>query len=110
MDSVDKAALGASDLEALSDRAEDAARVLRLLGNTHRLMILCCLIGADELPVGALVDKLGISQSALSQHLAKLREEGLVTYRRDAQTLLYRVADPRAAQLLTTLKDLYCPD
>lgn len=110
MEPVESAAFGADDLEALSDRAEDAARMLRLLGNTHRLMILCCLIGADELPVGALVDRLGISQSALSQHLAKLREDGLVTFRRDGQTLHYRVVDPRAARLLMTLKNLYCPD
>lgn len=110
VDSVQNAAVEVSDLDVLSDRAEDAARMLRLLGNQHRLMILCCLIGADEMPVGALVDELGISQSALSQHLARLRQDGLVTFRRDAQTLFYRVADARAARLLMTLKDIYCPD
>ena len=107
VDSVQNAAVEVSDLDVLSDRAEDAARMLRLLGNQHRLMILC---GADEMPVGALVDELGISQSALSQHLARLRQDGLVTFRRDAQTLFYRVADARAARLLMTLKDIYCPD
>jgi ArsR family transcriptional regulator len=50
----------------------------------------------------------GLSQSALSQHLAKMREEGLVTYRRESQTLWYRIADPRIEQLFAMLRRLYC--
>lgn len=101
------------DPETLVDfqsRASEAAGLLKAIGNEHRLLILCHLIAAEELPVGALVAALPLSQSALSQHLAKLREEGLVDYRREAQTLFYRVADPRAARLITLLRDLYCPD
>jgi ArsR family transcriptional regulator, virulence genes transcriptional regulator len=50
-----------------------------------------------------------LSQSALSQHLAKMREEGLLATRRDAQTVYYRIADPNAAKLLGLLKSIYCP-
>ena len=52
---------------------------------------------------------MGLSQSALSQHLAKMREEGIVTYRRESQTLWYRIADPRTETLLGHLQQLYCP-
>jgi len=52
----------------------------------------------------------GLSQSALSQHLARLREDGLVAYRRESQTLQYRVCDERAARVLAVLKDIFCPD
>lgn len=91
-------------------RAQEAARLLKALGNEHRLLILCHLITAEELSVSALTAEIGLSQSALSQHLAKLREEGLVDYRREAQSLFYRVADPRAAQVIAVLRDIYCPD
>ena len=63
-----------------------------------------------EATVGDLADAIGLSQSALSQHLARMREEGIVTFRRDAQTLWYRIADPRVESLLATLHRLYCRD
>src|SRR3546814_15787807 len=63
-----------------------------------------------ELPVGALVERIGLSQSALSQHLAKLREEGLVATRKKAQTVYYRICDPRARRILALLHDIFCPE
>jgi DNA-binding transcriptional ArsR family regulator len=60
-----------------------------------------------EMSVGALVETLGLSQSALSQHLAKLRRDGLVQYRRESQTLRYRLADPRTVRVLSVLKDIF---
>ncbi|PLX36848.1 MAG: transcriptional regulator [Hyphomicrobiales bacterium] len=90
------------------DRAEDAARMMKLLANEKRLMILCRLAEAGEASVGTLADSVGLSQSALSQHLAKMRQEGLVSYRRDAQTLFYRVDDADAGRILMLLKDIYC--
>jgi DNA-binding transcriptional ArsR family regulator len=84
--------------------------MLKLLGNEYRLLILCSLIAQSEMKVGDLVDAVGLSQSALSQHLALLREEGLVTFRRESQTLHYRVSDPRAARILKLLKDMFCGD
>ena len=93
------------DFEA---NALEVANVLRTLGNERRLMILCKLVEAGEMTVGALVGAVGLSQSALSQHLAKMRDENIVTFRRDGQTLWYRIADPRIEQLMAELHRLYC--
>ena len=103
-------AQGRSEIDALAKQAAAAARTLKLLGNEYRLLILCFLIAKGEMKVGDLVDAVGLSQSALSQHLALLREDGLVAFRRASQTLYYRVSDPRAARLLKLLKDIYCGD
>ena len=97
-------------LEPLSAKAGEAAALMKALANEHRLLILCHLVSEKEMSAGRLVEKVGLSQSALSQHLAKLRTEGLVSYRRESQTLHYRVADPKAGQLLELLRDLFCPD
>lgn len=98
------------DLKEMVAKSTEAAALLRALSNEHRLLILCHLIAEDELSVGALLERIALSQSALSQHLGKLRDEGLVTFRRESQTLFYRVSDPRAARLLELLKDMFCPD
>ncbi|HSP50897.1 MAG TPA: metalloregulator ArsR/SmtB family transcription factor, partial [Pseudolabrys sp.] len=82
---------------------------LKLLANENRLLILCRLVLARELSVNDLADAVGISQSALSQHLAKMRAEGLLATRREAQTVYYRIAGPNAARLLALLKSIYCP-
>ena len=71
-------------------------------------MILCQLV-EGELSVGALQPRVGLSQSALSQHLALLREEGVVATRREGQSMFYRVADPAALRVLQTLAELFCP-
>jgi ArsR family transcriptional regulator len=73
-----------------------------------RLGILCKLVEWGEATVGTLAEAVGLSQSALSQHLAKMREERLVAYRRESQTLWYRIADPRTETLLGHLYELYC--
>lgn len=92
----------------LAARADEAAALLRALGHEARLMVLCQLVEGEH-SVGELQNAAGLSQSALSQHLAKLREEGLVATRREAQTIYYRLADAKAARLLETLAELYCP-
>ena len=71
-------------------------------------MVLCKLVEWGEANVTALAEAVGLSQSALSQHLAKLRAEGIVTFRRDSQTLWYRIADPRIEELFATLHRLFC--
>lgn len=90
--------------------ASEAAALLRTLSNEHRLLILCHLVSEGELPVGTIVERVGLSQSALSQHLAKLRAEGLIAFRRESQSLYYRVTDPRAGQVLELLRDIFCPE
>jgi DNA-binding transcriptional ArsR family regulator len=97
------------DIAQLEQKAGEAAQLLKLLANENRLLILCRLAIAGEMPVGALAQATKLSQSALSQHLAKMREDGLVATRRDAQTIYYRIADQNAARLLALLKDIYCP-
>jgi ArsR family transcriptional regulator len=89
--------------------AAAAATLLRALANEKRLLVLCQL-GDEELSVGALQARLGLSQSALSQHLAVLREEGIVATRRDGQTIHYRIADAAAVQVIATLASIFCPE
>jgi len=101
-------AADAADLKKLAKQAGDAAQLLKLLGNEKRLLVLCFLAARGEMTVGELVDVVELSQSALSQHLGKLRADGLVTFRRTSQTLHYRVADKRALRVLQVLKEIYC--
>lgn len=95
---------------AAEGQAAAAANMLKSLSNESRLLVLCHLVEREELSVGELLERVSLSQSALSQHLAKLREQGLVATRKEAQNVFYRIADPRAAQLLGLLHDLFCPD
>jgi ArsR family transcriptional regulator len=96
------------DLTAFAAQAARVGDTLRALANERRLMVLCKLVEWGEATVGTLAEAVGLSQSALSQHLAKMREEGLVAYRRESQTLWYRIADPRTETLLGHLYELYC--
>ncbi|THU05293.1 helix-turn-helix transcriptional regulator [Lampropedia puyangensis] len=93
----------------MRDNVAQAADMLRLLSNEHRLLVLCLLLEQGEMSVTALLEHLEIGQSALSQHLAKLRAARLVTYRRDAQVLYYRIQSNDVSQLIATLKQIYCP-
>ncbi len=97
------------DAAVFENKATKAATVLRAMSNERRLMILCRL-GAAERSVSALGSDFDLSQSALSQHLAVLREEGLVTTRRDGQTIFYRIADPAAVRVIEALISIYCPE
>jgi ArsR family transcriptional regulator, virulence genes transcriptional regulator len=95
-------------IEFLEEKAAEVSATLRLIANEKRLLMLCRLALAGELSVTALGEDVNLSQSALSQHLAKLRGDGLVTTRRESQTLYYRIADERVGQLLNALYDIYC--
>lgn len=93
--------------EAMEEHADEVTRLLSALANRNRLMILCALLEGEH-SVGALNEKVPLSQSALSQHLARLRREGIVRTRREAQTIYYRIEDPAVLNLMKTLYDLYC--
>jgi len=99
-----------TDLSRMTASAGEAAGLLKAMSNEHRLLILCHLVSERELSAGAIVERIGLSQSALSQHLARLRSEGLVAFRRESQTLYYRIADLRAGQVLELLRDIFCPE
>ena len=93
--------------EPMRSHAGDAARLLKALANEQRLMILC-LLAEGECSVGELNAQLELSQSALSQHLAVLREDGLVSTRREAQTINYGLVDGPAKRIVETLHSHYC--
>ena len=97
----------ASELKLMRKSATAAAALLRAISHEARLLVLCELTNGER-SAGELVERSGLSQSALSQHLAKLREEGLVATRREAQVIHYRIADQRAQRVLRVLHDIYC--
>ena len=96
------------DAALMQQAAGRAAALLRLLGNETRLLVLCQLAEGEH-SVGALQARIDLSQSALSQHLAKLRNDGIVATRRESQTIHYRIADPAALRVIQTLAELFCP-
>lgn len=96
------------DLSRMQVRADEAARLLKTLGNPQRLRLLCLLVSC-EMSVGQLNEHMPeLSQSALSQHLARLRNEGLVHTRRESQSIWYSLADGPAQQVIATLYSIYC--
>ena len=90
----------------LEPRAAEAAQLLKLMANDQRLTVLCRLSGG-EMSVSELGKHVNLTQSALSQHLAKLRAEGLVATRREAQAIYYRLANPVAERLIGVLCEFY---
>ncbi len=97
-------------LSRFREQAGEAVGLMKAMASEPRLLVLCFLAERGEMSVGEIADEIAISQSALSQHLAKLREQRLVATRKQAQTVLYRVSDPKAEQLLVLLHNLFCPE
>jgi ArsR family transcriptional regulator, virulence genes transcriptional regulator len=97
-------------VEAMKHHAADAAQLLKALGNERRLLILCNLL-ERPMSVGELNRRLDLSQSALSQHLALLREAGLLETRREAQSVHYSLPSGPVTRVMALLQDIYCaPD
>ncbi|MBA98899.1 MAG: metalloregulator ArsR/SmtB family transcription factor [Sulfitobacter sp.] len=94
-------------LAVLQSRAIEVSEHLALLSNANRLMVLCHLLDGEQ-SVGSLQAQLNLSQSALSQHLAKLRDAGMVATRRERQTIFYRIADTRVQRMIDALYSIYC--
>lgn len=99
----------AADMALLRENAAEAASLLRALSNENRLMLLCLLFEGER-SVGELNRSLPLSQSALSQHLAVLRDEGLVETRRAGQSIFYGLASEPARRVVETLHGIYCPE
>lgn len=97
------------DIDILRNSASRASRLLKQLANEQRLLILCKLM-EGECSVSELASHVGLAQSATSQHLAKLRDAGLLETRRDAQSVFYRIDDVNAVRVLHTLCAIYQPD
>ena len=98
-----------NELEQLQASAAQAAALLKAMSNPSRLLILCMLCGAPGTSAGELARATGLSASATSQHLARMREEGLIDSTREAQRILYFIKNDAVNQLISTLKTLYCP-
>ena len=98
-----------ADMQQLEKHAQQAADMLKQLGNVQRLMILCTLVEGER-SVSELHAITNLSQSALSQHLASLRKAQLVTTRRQAQTIFYRLLGTESIQIISVLKSIYCPE
>jgi DNA-binding transcriptional ArsR family regulator len=95
------------NIQELKANSAEVEEFLKALANSHRLMILCQLKDGER-SVSALERAVPLTQSALSQHLAKLREGRFVTTRREAQTIYYALADNRVARLIEVLHELFC--
>jgi ArsR family transcriptional regulator len=96
-----------TEQQNLLENAQEVSAILKQLSNPYRLMILCSL-SDNELTVGDLNQRIELSQSALSQHLAKLRESNIVATRRESQTIFYRIANPKIEELLRVLHEKFC--
>ena len=95
------------DMQQMRSSARDASTLMKALSNESRLMILCNL-SCGEKSVGQLQEVIGLSQSALSQHLARLRQDGLVRTRRASQTIYYSLEGDQAGRIIEVLYELYC--
>jgi DNA-binding transcriptional ArsR family regulator len=99
--------MGTMDISQMQRNAQRASALLKALSNENRLMILCKL-AIGEWSVGELEEVVGLSQSALSQHLARLRRDGLVKTRREAQTIYYSMAGDEASRVIETVYEVFC--
>lgn len=95
------------DSEVMEQAADQASELLKALSNRHRLLIICQLIDGER-SVGELAEFLSLRDSTVSQHLALLRKDGLVSARRDGQTIFYSIASEPARAVLKTLYQVFC--
>jgi DNA-binding transcriptional ArsR family regulator len=105
--SAHRATLDSMPVEEMARHAEDAAQFLKLMANPHRLMVLCHLL-ESEMSVSQINEHLPLSQSALSQHLAVLRNSGMVATRREQQTIFYRLANDGVEAIMAQLYEQFC--
>ena len=95
------------ELDQMENAAERASMLMKTLGHRDRLMILCQLVDGEK-SVGKIAEALGLQQSPLSQHLARMREERLVTTRRESQTIYYKLAKDDVTKVIEVLYEIYC--
>lgn len=95
------------DIDIMQQNADAAAAMLKSLAHPSRLLVLCALVDREH-TAGELEQLVGLSQSAVSQHLAKLRKEGIVTTRREAQKIFYALSDENVKRILETMHAVYC--
>ncbi len=94
-------------MEEMKEKAKEVSGLLKVLANENRLLILCELVN-EPMSVSALLEKLPITQSGISQHLAILKANGILDYDKKAQTVVYSIKDERIFKIMQDLKELYC--
>lgn len=94
-------------MEQMKENAKEVANLLKVMANENRLLILCELI-EEPMSVSQLLEKLNITQSGISQHLAILKANGILDYDKKAQTIFYSIKDERIYKLMECLKEMYC--
>ncbi len=94
-------------MEEMKVKAKEVAHLLKVMANENRLLILCEL-AKEPMSVSALLEKLPITQSGISQHLAILKSNGILDYEKKAQTVVYSIKDERIYKIMSELKKLYC--
>ncbi|MHA7845702.1 ArsR/SmtB family transcription factor [Serratia sp. D1N4] len=97
------------DLQSLLASADAASKLLKAMSNPHRLLILCMLVDSPGTGAGELAAITGLSPSATSQHLARMRDEGLIENARDGQRINYFIKNTAVQEVISTLKAIYCP-
>ncbi|KAF0230396.1 MAG: ArsR family transcriptional [Beijerinckiaceae bacterium] len=97
-------------MESIEESAAETETLLSILASRRRLIILCNLMASGEIPVGELMKRLDLAQSALSQHLALMRAAGIVSTRREGTTIYYSLTDTRTKKLLTAIMTILCPE
>jgi ArsR family transcriptional regulator, virulence genes transcriptional regulator len=97
------------DLEKMQKKSKEVSEFMKCFGSPHRLLILCQLADGEK-NVTQLIEATGIAQTSMSQHLAKLKSESIVDFRRDHRTLYYRISNPDAIRIMSALYDIFCGD
>ena len=98
-----------NDLLSWQHRAQDAATLLKAMANANRLLILCMLVERQWVSAGNLAQVTGLSASATSQHLARMRADGLITGQRQGTSVCYSIANQDLKRMIAVLKEIYCP-
>jgi len=101
--------LAPAEMDEMMDQVRDATAFLKALAHEGRLMMLCHLVSGEK-TVTEFEQLLSMRQPAVSQQLMRLRSDGLVTARRDGKAIYYAIADPRVAQVVSTLHEMFCPE
>lgn len=96
-------------MREMEEKAETVARFLKGLANPHRIIVLCNLMQGER-SVSELIEITGISQTSMSQHLSKLKEEGIVGFRREHRTLHYKITNPDVLRVMSLLYEMYCQE
>lgn len=96
-------------MDEMQERALEVSEFMKCFSSPHRLLIMCQLVQGER-NVSELIEATGLAQTSMSQHLGKLKDQGLIDFRRDHRTLYYSITDPNALRVMEALYEMYCKD